>query len=155
MPLQHAETPADRDAWARLWGFVRDPWERDADLAEFLGVGRSTIVEWSPGGRNVGHGPWSLLRLALRRTARRYPASVPSLVQALARELLDAEGRWVPEAAAATVGPYAEESADVVDSLAELRGEVRSGDRDRIVAAARKLVEQAEEAARAACAEAK
>jgi hypothetical protein len=66
MALQHADTAADRAAWARLWDRTREPWERTAELADFLGVGRTTVVEWCPGGRHAGNGPWSLLRLALR-----------------------------------------------------------------------------------------
>jgi hypothetical protein len=149
MALHHPDTPADRAAWARLWDIVRTPWERTAELAEFLGVGRTTIVEWSPGGRHEGAGPWCLIRLALRRTARKYPAAVPVLVARLAEELLDVRGRWVPEDAE-PVGPYADESADVTVAHGELTAAIRRGDRVAVLAAARRLVEEAEEAARAA-----
>ena len=113
MALQHAVTPADRAAWARLWDAVAGPWDRLADLAEFLGVGRTTVQEWLPEGRNAGSGTWPLLRKALRRTARKHPAAVPELVRLLASELLDVEGRWVPAARPESDLDWSEESDDV------------------------------------------
>jgi hypothetical protein len=154
MPTQHPETPADRLAWARLWAVVTGPWERLADLAAILGVGRTTVLEWGPEGRHVGSGPWPMLRQALRRTARAYPAEVPRLVQALAAELLDVEGTWSP--LGAPTADYRDESDDVVDALAELTRAVRAGgDPGTIRRLADRLVREANEAAAAAHASAK
>jgi hypothetical protein len=113
MALQHAVTPADRAAWARLWDAVAGPWDRLADLAEFLGVGRTTVQEWLPEGRNAGSGTWPLLRKALRRTARKHPDAVPELVRLLASELLDVEGRWVPAARPESDLDWSDEADDV------------------------------------------
>ena len=155
MAARYADTPADRAAWARLWDLVSAPWERLADLAEFLGVGRTTVISWGPGGDTPGAGPWCLLRIALRRTARRYPEAVPSLVEGLAGELLDVRGRWTPETTH-VVGSWRDESDDVLDAHAALVRLVRSGaPHAQVVAAARELVVQAEELAQAAPAEAK
>lgn len=149
MPTHYTETDGDRAAWARLWGLVRQPWERTEDLARVLGVARTTIAEWCPPGRNAGAGPWTLLRAALRETARRYPEAVPALVESLAGELFDARGRWIPEGDDAG-GTWAEESADVTVAHAHLVEAVREGDPVKIRQRARELIRETAEAAAAA-----
>jgi hypothetical protein len=122
MPPKTVEpTPSDRAAWARLWQIARRPWESTDKLAKFLGYSRQAIEAWCPKGKNEGSGSWPLLRAALKEAAQENPEAVPAMVQALAAELLDARGTWVP----ATGGDggedldWSEERADVD----EVRGE--------------------------------
>jgi transcriptional regulator with XRE-family HTH domain len=146
MALQFPETDADRASWARLWAAVRTPWERTEDLARLLGVARSAVAQWATG---THRGPWSLLRAALRETARRHPQAISGLVEALAGELLDARGRWVPETDD-DVGEWSDESADVTVTLGELHSAVRKGDGAKVREFSRALVVEAEQAGRAA-----
>lgn len=151
MAAQFPETEADKASWARLWTMVRLPWERTDDLAHVLGVVRSAVSQWANG---PNRGPWSLLRAALRETARRYPESIPRLVEALAGELLDgARGRWVP---LEDLGQreWSDEAADFAAMTGELHLAVRQGnaeavervadrahrDVDEMIAAARQAV---------------
>jgi len=149
LPTQYDQTEADRAAWARLWDMAREPWDRVQGLADYVGVSRTTVVEWCPGGRHPGSGPWCLLRRALRRTAQLYPAAVPRLVEGLIAELLDVHGRWVPTALD-DVGDYRDESGDVSIALGRLTEAVRAGDVATIQACARALVNESEEAAQSA-----
>jgi transcriptional regulator with XRE-family HTH domain len=125
MAAQFPETENDRAAWTRLWALVRTPWERTEDLSQILGVARSAVAQWATG---THRGPWSLLRAALRETARRHPEAVPRLVEALAGELLDgARGRWVPEE---DLGErdWTDESTDLAVLQSDLHVAVRDGD---------------------------
>lgn len=147
MATQLPETDADRAAWARLWAAVRTPWDRTEDLATLLGVARSAVAQWATG---VHRGPWSLLRAALRETARRHPAAVSGLVEALAGELLDARGRWIPETDDGDVGDWSDESADVLMTISDIHKAKRAKDQKAADALSRTLVVEAEQAARAA-----
>lgn len=141
-------TPADLAAWARLWELARDPWTRTEDLAEVLGVSRSAVAQWATGTRE---GPWSMLRGALRRTARRYPLDVPRMVATLARELFDAEGRWVSADVAEDLGSVPEELADVMVAAARLvEAGQRGADSEEIRRLAAALTSEAEEVGHAA-----
>lgn len=146
MYQQPPETDADRSTWTALLSLAVDATGSKAALADLLRVERSTVTRWLDGSRAVS---WPSLRAALRRAATRHPEAVPALVAGLADLLLDARGRWVAEGSI-EVGPYSEESADVTVAHGELTQAIRSGDRVRVLVAARRLVREAEEAAKAA-----
>jgi len=152
MGQRHPETPADRSAWARLWAIARRPWSKTEPLAKFLGVGRTTLVEWCPEGRNEGAGEWALLRKALKETARSHPLQVAEMIEALAEELLDADGRWVPKGTAPEDLDWSEESDDVDIARGKLAEAMRSAIAPPTVieAAADRFEREAHEAAQAA-----
>lgn len=147
MAAQFAETDADKASWARLWTAVRTPWERTEDLSDLLGCARSAVAQWATGARQ---GPWTLLRAALRETARRHPAAVPKLVEALAAELFDASGRWVPRVEDGEELDWGKESEDVHIRHGELAQAVREGRPTAISFARERFIREAEEAERAA-----
>lgn len=148
MPSPIPESDADRALLRRLLARAADPWTRLEDLAETLGVGRPAVSQYLSGARGVG---WHVVVGALRRTARRHPDAVPGLVEALAGELLDARGRWVPEEDGPP-GAWEDESADVAVAHGRLVEAVRLGDSSEVAARARALIRESEEAARAATA---
>lgn len=118
------ETHADREALASLWTAILAPWPRAADLAHVLGVDRSLLSHYASGSRSPG---WPATRAAARHTARRYPEAAPALMQALAREMLDIEGHWVPEVDAQGLGSVDSEAADVMVATSALLTAARSG----------------------------
>ncbi len=142
MGQQIAETEADRAAWTRLWAMVRTPWDRTEDLATILGVARSAVAQWATG---THRGPWSLLRAALRETARRHPESVSRLVEALAGELLDVRGRWTPDE---DLGQrdWTDEAADLAGMQGDLHRAVRAGDAAGVERVAREAHRELDEA---------
>lgn len=140
------ETDADRALLRRLLARAADPWSRIEDLGAVLGLDRSTVSKYISGARGVA---WHVVVAALRRTARRHPEAVPGIVEALAAEVLDARGRWVPESDEPT-GSFLDESTDVTVAQGELAQAVRSGRPEIVRERARALVREAEEAARAA-----
>lgn len=146
MPPSIPETDEDRALLRRLLARAADPWSRLEDLAAVLGLARSAVSQYLSGARGVG---WHVVVGALRRTARRYPAAVPGLVEALAAELLDARGRWVPEEDGPP-GEWTKESGDVTVAHGRLAEAVREGTRSVVSLRAREFVREAEEAARAA-----
>jgi hypothetical protein len=139
------EQPEDRAAWARLWQLARSCWPRTEDLAAELLVSRPAVASWATGAER---GPWALLRLALRESARRFRDHEPRLVEAMARELFDLHGTWVPDPEAA--GEWTEESEDAVVAHGELVQAVRGGGATEIEFVARKFAREAQQAAAAA-----
>ncbi len=122
------------------------PEPRQRNAARLAGVAESTLAGWLKD-RDIPTDDVLMLATAIREVMPHHEAEVVALV---ARHLVEVDGgRWVPEDAD-PVGPYADESADVTVAHGELTVAMRSGDHARIVAAARRLVEEAEEAARAA-----
>lgn len=140
------ETPDHHALLRRLLALAADPWARLDDLAASLGVARSALSQWISGARGVG---WVAVVEALRRTARRHPEAVSMLVEALAGELLDVRGRWIPETDE-DVGDWSEESADVVVTLGKITEAKRAKDDKKAESLSRTLVVEAEQAARAA-----
>ncbi len=142
----------DRESWARLWAIALRAWPRAQDLADLLGVGRTTVESWASGAR---HGAWSGLREALRETARdlarRDPARVSRLVEELISEVLDQRGRWIP-AGDEELGErvWADESEDVHVAHGDLARAVRAGDEAAVERLARELPRELEEAIEAA-----
>jgi hypothetical protein len=145
VPAADSTTAKDRAAAARLWAFLRSFWDRTEDLATAVGVCRSAVQQYATGDRDGG---WATLRIALRETARRHPEGAVRLVEGLAAELLDLRGRWTPEEAL-PVGSWETESADVTIAHAALAMARRAGDPVAVARAARVLVREAEEAAKA------
>jgi len=119
-----AETRADREALASIWTAILAPWPRAADLAAQLGVHRSLLSHYASGSRAPG---WPATRAAARITVRRYPDAAPALMAALAREMLDVEGHWVPEVDAQGLGSVDAEAADVMVATSALLTAVRAG----------------------------
>lgn len=127
MSSKFPETPRDRDAWARLWGLAREPWDRTEDLSTFLGVARSAVAQWCSGAER---GSWPALRTALRETGRRFPEAVPRIIESLASELFDARGTWIPEGSGS--GSWHEEGSEAVTAIGDLHRTMRDGNPDQI-----------------------
>ena len=140
------ETDEDRAVLRRLLARAADPWSRIEDLAGSLGVARSAVSQYLSGARGVG---WHVVVGALRRTARRHPEAVAGLVEALALELIDVRGRWVPDEEGPT-GSWTEEAADVVVAIGDVHRAVERGYAVAVTRLARLLEREAREAARAA-----
>jgi hypothetical protein len=144
-----SDTPADREAAAAIWTAVLAPWRRAADLAECLGVDRSLVHHYASGARSAS---WAALRGALRSTAARHPEGVSALVQAVARELLDVRGTWIPECDGAQMD-VGDELDDVTIAHADLvRAIRRQAPREEIERLAGGLQREANEAGAAALA---
>jgi len=125
-PLAILPTVDDHAAWARAWTIVRDAWRCTEDLADELGLERTTVSQYCSGAR---HGEWHYWLKALLRTGRRRPPSaVAEVIVRLAHLFLDVRGTWIPEpAAAAELGTVAEEGADVTIAVGELLAAARRG----------------------------
>jgi hypothetical protein len=148
-PLAILPTSDDHATWARCWAIARGAWRRTEDLADELGLDRTTIAQYCSGAR---HGEWNALLQALLRTGRERPHRVQEVVAELALHLLDARGTWIPErAGAAGLGTVAEEAGDVTIAIGELLAAARRGAGEAELAAlGQEVVRQAVEVAAAA-----
>lgn len=141
-----AETRADHDARASLFTALTAPWRHALDLARHLGVSPAALSMWCSGDRVPS---WGAIRAAGRATALRHRGAVPTLVKALAREVLDVEGTWIPDADLA-VATEAEEADDVSIVLGRYLTARRAGDLEAARRYAEQLVTEAVELAAAA-----
>jgi hypothetical protein len=141
------ESDADRTTWIALLSLAVEAVGSKAALADLLRVERSTAGRWLDGTRGLA---WPSLRAALRRSATRHPEAIPAMVAGLADLLLDARGRWLPEGSI-EVGDYRDESGDVMVALGALTAAVRRGAGAAELAPLRAaLLQEAEEAGKAA-----
>lgn len=137
------ESDEDKASLRHLLELAAGEWPRLDDIAERLGVARSTVSMWLSGDRST---PWAAVRGALRRTARRYPLVVPRLVEALAAELLDAKGRWIPAGEGGGSGSWERESSEQASAMGDLHRAMRDGDAEQIEAAAHDALRETQEA---------
>lgn len=115
-------------------------------MASRLGVSTSILSYWRDGSRDVS---WAATFAAAKVAAGLNRAAVPALLEAIASELLGVEVRVVLTQAE-TGGDWRDENDDVDIAQGDLVRAMRAGDRGAVLEAARRLVEQAEEAASAA-----
>lgn len=137
------ESEEDKASLRALLELAAGEWPRLDDVAAQLGVARSTVSMWLAGKNST---PWAAVRGALRRTARRYPAVVPRLVEALAFELLDVRGRWIPTGEGGGSGSWEQESSEQASAMGDLHRAMRGGDPIQIEAAAHEALRETQEA---------
>lgn len=131
-PAAIPPTRNDHATWARLWSLARSAWRTTEGLADRLGLARTTVSEYCSGAR---HGDWHVLIRALRESAREHPEEISRLVEALAYEVLDARGTWLPPVDTAHLGSAAEEAGDVTIAAGRLLEAHRRGVSDEAMRA--------------------
>ena len=144
-PRSIPETQADRDRVGAILAACASAWRYASDLAKRLGTCPTAFSRYVSGERSQGV---PVLLGALRATALRHPDAVPGLLQAIAREWMDAEVHVVPVVDPRALAGIESEVGDVTVATGRLLSLVRDGaSTDQIEAAAAEVCRQAHEAA--------
>lgn len=147
-PRSIPETQADRDRVGAILAACAAPWRYARDLAAQLGLCPTQLSRYLGGLRSQGV---PVLLGAIRVTALRHPDAVPSILQAIAREWMDAEVHVVPMVDPRELSGIESEVGDVMVATGRLLALVRAGaSAAEIDAAAADVCRQAHEAASAA-----